>query len=180
MSNTKESVMTKTFQVSFPKIFTPELNDSGKEVYSLTMLFDSEEDVSNLKALAINTAVGKYGEEVKNNKKFNWPFKRNDDIDLERFPNFKGKIWADAKTQYAPGLVDQNKQEIINQNEFYAGCYARAVVTCYTYDFKGKKGVSFGLTAIQKVRDGEKLGGGVDAATFFDTIETEETVDMDI
>jgi hypothetical protein len=64
-----------------------------------------------------------------------------------------------ATEKYKPGVVDANVKDIIEPREFYSGCYARASVRAYVYDNKGNRGVGFGLNNVQKLRDGEPLGG---------------------
>lgn len=52
---------------------------------------------------------------------------------------------------------------------FYAGCYVVFQARAYAYEFeKVKRGVAFGLVAVQFVRDGERLGRGasVDESAF--------------
>lgn len=172
-------ILTNKFQVSFPKIFKPNVNERGEDVYSLTCVFDNEEDLKSVKKIAIEAAKAKFGDKMddpKFKKKFKWPFKTEDDIDTEKFPNFEGKFYFDAKTKYSPNLVDQKRQEIIDEDDFYAGCYARAVVTAYGYDTGSNRGVAIGLQAIQKMADGEKLGGGKrNAEDLFEAVEVEET-----
>ena len=48
---------------------------------------------------------------------------------------------------------------IINQSEVYSGMYGRVNITFYPYMFGGKKGIGCGLGPVQKLRDGEALGG---------------------
>ena len=50
--------------------------------------------------------------------------------------------------------------DIINQSEVYSGCYGRVNFNVYPYNAAGKKGVGFGLCAVQKLRDGEPLSSG--------------------
>lgn len=174
-------VLTNKFQVSFPKIFKPQVNDLGEDVYSVTCVFDNEEDFKSVKKIALAAAKERFGDKMddpKFKKKFKWPFKTEDDIDLERFPNFEGKYYFDAKTKYAPSLIDQKRQDIIDEDDFYAGCYARAVVTAFPYDTGSNRGVSIGLQAIQKMADGERLGGGKrNTADLFGEIETDDSDD---
>lgn len=72
---------------------------------------------------------------------------------------------ARAKTDYPPEVVDQNLNPIINQSEMYSGVYARVNVSFFPYSFGGKKGIGCGLGAIQKLRDGEVLGGSMPSAS---------------
>lgn len=85
---------------------------------------------------------------------------------------------ASAKVDYPPDIVDQNLNPIINQSEIYSGCYARVNITFYPYGGGKtgfKKGVGVGLGPIQKLADGEPLGGGSkSASSVFDVVEPEE------
>ena len=60
-----------------------------------------------------------------------------------------------------PVIVDANKVPITDPKELYSGCYGRAILNFYVYDYMGKKGISAGLNGIMKLHDGEPLGGGV-------------------
>jgi hypothetical protein len=55
----------------------------------------------------------------------------------------------------------------MDAGEFYSGCYGRASVTLYPYDTSGSKGIACGLNNVQKLADGEKLGGATSAAADF-------------
>ena len=71
---------------------------------------------------------------------------------------------ASAKADYPPEIVDRMGNPIINQSEVYSGIYGRANVTFYPYMFGGKKGIGAGLGPVQKLRDGEPLGGSAPTA----------------
>jgi hypothetical protein len=185
--NEQEEIMTPTFRVSFPTILKPGQNDRGEDVYGVTMLFDHPDDLKPLKKLALKAAKEKWGDKYKKIRNFKWPFKcagsladfegdpDSSDIDLDKYPNFENKVWCDANTKFAPGLVDQKRQPILDEDGFYAGCYGRAIISAYAYEHKeGGKGVTLMLTAIQKVKDGEKFGGRPDAGSLFDEVEMEE------
>lgn len=66
---------------------------------------------------------------------------------------------ASAKVDYPPEVVDAGCNPIINQSEVYSGIFARVNVSFYPYAFGGKKGIGCGLGPVQKLRDGEPLGG---------------------
>ena len=77
---------------------------------------------------------------------------------------------ASAKADYPPEVVDMNGNPIIDQSEVYSGMYGRVNVSFFPYAFGGKKGIGCGLGPVQKLRDGEVLGGGrVSAAQAFGT-----------
>lgn len=71
---------------------------------------------------------------------------------------------ASAKTDYPPEIVDRMGNPIINQSEVYSGMYGRVNVTFFPYSFGGKKGIGCGLGPVQKLRDGEALGGSAPTA----------------
>ncbi|MDO5027557.1 MAG: DUF2815 family protein [Tissierellia bacterium] len=66
---------------------------------------------------------------------------------------------ASSKKDYPPEVVDQQLNPIINQSEIYSGCYARVNINFFPYKFGNNKGVGCGLGPVQKLRDGEPLGG---------------------
>lgn len=66
---------------------------------------------------------------------------------------------ASCKQDHQPRVVDTNMQDIINPSDIYSGMYGRVSVNFYAYNFQGKKGIGCGLQHVQKLRDGEPLGG---------------------
>lgn len=81
-------------------------------------------------------------------------------------PECKGHwvFTANAKADYPPEIVDERCNPIINQSEVYSGMYARVNVNFFPYAFGGKKGIGCGIGPVQKVADGESLGGGAMSA----------------
>lgn len=71
---------------------------------------------------------------------------------------------ASAKAEYPPEIVDKVGNPVINQSEIYSGMYGRVNVTFFPYMFGGKKGVGCSLGPVQKLRDGEPLGGSMPTA----------------
>ena len=74
-------------------------------------------------------------------------------------------ITASAKQQ--PVIVGLDMQNILNPAEVYSGCYIRANVNFFAYSSNGNKGIGCGLNAVQKIGDGEPLGGRVSAEEAF-------------
>lgn len=56
----------------------------------------------------------------------------------------------------------------MDQDEVYSGCYARVSINFYAFNTNGNKGIACGLNNLQKVRDGEPLGGRSSAENDFD------------
>ena len=76
------------------------------------------------------------------------------DGDLERPDD---EAYANSGT--APGIVDADRQPILDHSEVYSGVYGRASINFYAFNSNGNKGLACGLNYLQKMRDGEPLGG---------------------
>lgn len=159
------AIITPKFRVAFPNVFKAQ-SFQGKEKFVITMLFPKDTDISALKALAKAAAVAKWGPDTaKWPRNIDLPFRDGDE--KPEWGGFPGNTYVRAASQYKPGLVDANNQEIISEGDFYGGCYAIAQVNCYAWEYMGKNGVSFGLMNVKKVADGEQFSGRQDAATVF-------------
>ena len=83
------------------------------------------------------------------------------DGDAERSDDeaFKGHFFINCNSRTKPGVVDAQLNEILDPSEVYSGAYGRVSVNFYPYDHKGNRGIACGLNNIQKLRDGDYLGG---------------------
>ena len=80
--------------------------------------------------------------------------------DLERDDEaYKGAYFVNANSATAPGIVDADRQPILDTSEVYSGVYGRASINFYAFNSNGNKGIACGLNNLQKIRDGEPLGG---------------------
>jgi len=70
--------------------------------------------------------------------------------------------------------VDQHVRPILERSEIYSGVYARVSLSFYAFNSNGNRGIACGLGNIQKVRDGEPLGGRTNAADEFTTLADED------
>ena len=175
---------TPEFRVSYPNVFKAKMNTKSEKLeYSLVALFKKGEDLQVLKAAAQEACEEKWGKDkAKWPKNLRSPFR--DQADREKTEDdgrtympegyVKGAIYFNLKNTQKPGVVDQSLQPIIEENEFYAGCYARATLSCYAYDNMGNAGVNFGLRNVQKTRDGDPLGNRTKAEDDFAPIEQQE------
>jgi hypothetical protein len=90
------------------------------------------------------------------------------DGDLEKEDEaYAGHFFINANSAQKPDIVDANREALFDANDFYSGCYGRASITFYPYNAQGSKGVACGLNNLQKLEDGEKLGGTSSAAADF-------------
>jgi hypothetical protein len=89
---------------------------------------------------------------------------------------YADSYFINANSGAAPGIVDnqQEPQPIIDRSEIYSGVYARASVNFYAFNSNGNKGIACGLNNIQKLRDGEPLGGKSRAEDDFATADEDD------
>lgn len=89
------------------------------------------------------------------------PLKDGDNPGEGREPNpsYEGCYYISANRKTAPGVVARDRKPIVNQDDFYSGCYGYISITIAPYDINGKKGIKAYLNHIMKTRDGERLGG---------------------
>jgi|SRR5690625_512820 len=83
------------------------------------------------------------------------------DGDLERPDDeaYADSYFVNANSATAPGVVDANLDPIIERSEVYSGVYGRASINFYAFNSNGNKGIACGLNNLQKIKDGESLGG---------------------
>lgn len=177
------NVVTPKFRISYPHLFRAKKNElSGKDEFSCVALFDKDADLSELKKAAAAACEKKWGsDKAKWPKKLNLPFRDQGDKESDdgTLPDgmTKGAIYMNLKAKNAPGLVNQKREEILDETEIYAGCYCRAQVNAYAYSQAGNNGVAFGLNHVQKLAEGKPLGGGRTKAR--DAFTDVEMVDAD-
>ena len=134
------------------------------------MLFDKNKaDLVPIMEAIDDAIKQKWGDKLP--PKLYLPFKDGDTEDETR-TEYKGTMYAKASSKIKPQLVNAAVEAIIDQEEFYAGCYARATINIFTFS-KVNNGVGIGLMNIQKVRDGEHFGiANADPKNDFSKIET--------
>ena len=144
-----------------------------KEVRAITSL-----GLAEAKALvegapkAIKEGVAKFGGKIPNKAALKLPLR---DGDTERDDEaYKNSFFVNANSTTAPQIVDRSVQPILDRSEVYSGCYARVSVNFYAFNSNGNRGIACGLGNIQKVRDGEPLGGKASAESDFATDDEED------
>ena len=175
------TLYTPVFRVSFPSVFKKnEKNNNPK--YELTMLFSAETkkmtdeltkkfkgkpeltSVKQLQAEVDRLGKEKWGakyDDPKFKSKLKLPFKDGEDKEYDGYG--EGVIYAAARSATKPGVINMKCEHIVDEDEFYAGCYAIASINMFVTDkvIDGVplKCVSIGLGNIQKVADGDPFSG---------------------
>ena len=83
---------------------------------------------------------------------------RDGDIEKPDDEAYAGAYFVNANSSTAPGVVDADRQPIIERSEVYSGVYGRASINFYAFNVNGNRGIACGLNNLQKIRDGEPLG----------------------
>lgn len=178
MASTK--VVTGKVRLSYVHVFEPYSNQEDQEArYSCTILIPKS-DKKTLKAIEEAIAAAK---EAGKTRVFEGRIPASlkttlhdgdEEADLERNPEYAGHMYMAISAKQKPGVVDLDLQPILDQSEVYSGCYARVSMGAFAYNTKGNKGISFGLNHVQKVADGDFLGGRTRAEDDFGTATLDE------
>lgn len=161
---------------SYLHCWEPNAVNGGDPKYSVSAIIPKSdtETVERIKKAieqAKKDSVSKWGGKVPANLKL--PM-RDGDIDRPEDEAYADSYFFNANSRQAPQVVDKNVQPILDQSEVYFGCYGRISVNFYGFNNNGNRGIAAGLGNIQKLRDGESLGGRSNAEEDFDAVADEE------
>ena len=87
---------------------------------------------------------------------------------------YADSYFINANSSSAPGIVDADRQPIIDRSEVYSGVYGRASINFYAFNSNGNKGIACGLNNLQKIKDGEPLGSKSSAEDDFATEDDDD------
>ena len=99
---------------------------------------------------------------------------RDGDTERPDDPAYAGCYFINANSATAPGIVDADCNPILTRSEVYSGVYGRASINFYAFNSNGNRGIACGLNNLQKIRDGEPLGGKASAESDFDTDDDDD------
>lgn len=169
-SNRTKVITGKNTRLSYFHGWEPVSINSSPERYSVSVLIPKD-DTETVNAInnAVNTAIeegiGKFGGKKPNKASLKLPLR---DGDTERNDEaYAGHWFINANSRTAPQIVDKAVKPILDRDEVYSGCYARVSLNFYAFNSNGNKGIACGLGNIQKIKDGEPLGGRSSATDDF-------------
>jgi hypothetical protein len=183
-SKSSAAVITPKGVASYAFVWKPQpsMNPGQDPKYSITLIVPKKSDLSALKRAVTVAGKKKFGDGYENmvkRNKLTLPF-RDGDEEREGDELYKGKIFFSAKSSQKPGIVDEDRNPIEDEFDFYSGCKCRISVYAYGYDVNGNKGVAFALNNIQKLGDGERLSGRRAAEEEFDEdADSDDSTDSD-
>lgn len=176
MNNQNNTKVIVPCRFSYLHCWEPDSVNGGDPKYSVSAIIPKSDTktVNAIKAAieqAKKDSVSKWGGKVPANLKL--PL-RDGDIDRPDDEAYAGCYFFNANSRQAPQVVDSKVQPILDQSEVYSGCYGKISATFYGYNSNGNRGIAAGLGNIQKLKDGESLGGRTSAADDFQTEDDED------
>ena len=165
-------VVTGVVRLSYKHVWEPASVNGSNPKYSVSLIIPKS-DTKTIAAInqaidnAIRDGAAKFGGKIPPKGALKLPLR---DGDTEREDEaYRDAYFINANSTTAPQIVDCSVQPILDRSEVYSGCYARVSINFYAFNSNGNRGIACGLGNIQKVRDGEPLGGKTSAADDFAT-----------
>lgn len=165
---------------SYANVWDAKSINGGTPKYSVSLIIPKS-DVVTVKKIkdAIKAAYEEGESKLKGNGKtvpalsvLKTPL-RDGDIERPDDEAYADSYFVNANSNAAPGIVDADRQPIIDRSEVYSGVYGRASINFYAFNSNGNKGIACGLNNLQEISDGEPLGGKTSAEDDF-ADETED------
>ena len=155
-------LVTGKVRLSYEHIWEPASINDSDEKYSVSLIIPKSDtktvkDIQNAVEQAKQDGKAKFGGRI-----------RPDD------EAYKDCYFINCNSKDKPQIVDKNVQPILDRNEVYSGCYARVSISLYPFNTNGNKGIACGLGNIQKIADGEPLGGRTRAEDDFEAYDEED------
>ena len=183
--NTPTKVITgKNTRFSYLNVNEPKAINGGTPKYSVSLIIPKSDKVTIAK---INKAIKAAYEEGQNKLRGNGKSAPSLDMikkplrdgDKERPDDeaYQNAYFINANSTTKPGVVDADNNIILDTSELYSGIYGRASINFYAFNTNGNKGIACGLNALQKLRDGEPLGGHINAETEFADLDDDDSDD---
>ncbi len=151
---------------SYCNVWQPKSINGGTPKYSVSLIIPKSDTATINKIKAAIEAAYKEGEaKLKGNGRsvpalsvLKTPL-RDGDAERPDDEAYANAYFVNANSATAPGIVDADRQPILDTSEVYSGVYGRASINFYAFNSNGNKGIACGLNNLQKISDGEPLGG---------------------
>ena len=151
---------------SYANVWEAKSINGGTPKFSVSLIIPKSDTRTLNRIKAAIEAAYKEGEsKLKGNGKTVPPLSsikqplRDGDIERPDDEAYANAYFVNANSATAPGIVDSNLDPILERSEIYSGVYGRASINFYAFNSNGNKGIACGLNNLQKIRDGESLGG---------------------
>ncbi len=165
-------------RLSYANLFEPRGFDGKNPMYSVSLIISKDDKYTlNLIRNALKAAYENGAHTLRGNGRIT---PQMEDINLplndgdKKRPNdpaYANAYYINAKNRQKPKLYDVDYSECTDRSALYSGCYAKCKISFYTYNKGVNKGIACSLHGVQKVADGESLGGRVTTVEDFRTDE---------
>jgi hypothetical protein len=183
--NPLKVITGKDTRWSYCNVWEAKAINGGTPKFSVSLLIPKTDTVTVKKIKAAIEAAYREGEaKLKGNGKTVPPLTaiktplRDGDAERPDDPAYAGHYFLNANSATAPGIVDADCQPILTRSEVYSGVYGRASISFYAFNSSGNRGIACGLNNLQKIRDGEPLGGRASAESDFSDFDDEDDDDF--
>lgn len=166
---------------SYANVWDPKSINGGDPKYSVSLIIPKSDTKTIAKIEAAIQAAYEEGEsKLRGNSKtvpalsvLKTPL-RNGDRERPDDEAYRNSYFINANSATKPGIVDADRNPILDRSEVYSGVYGRASVNFYAFNSNGNKGIACGLNNLQKISDGEPLGGKSRAEDDFATDDEDD------
>ena len=181
MNNPMKVITGVNTRWSYANVWEPKSIQGSAPKCSVSLIIpkDDVETVNKIEA-AIKAAYTEGASKLKGNGKsvpalsaIKTPL-RDGDTERPDDEAYANSYFVNANSPNPPGIVDADCQPIIERSEVYSGVYGRASISFYAYNKNGNRGIACGLKNLQKIRDGEQLGGRSSAADDFSSLPNDD------
>lgn len=166
---------------SYANVWDPKSINGSAPKYSVSLIIPKSDTVTVNKIKAAIQAAYEEGEsKLKGNSKMVPPLDaiktplRDGDKERPGDDAYANSYFINANSTTPPGVVDADRQPILQRSEVYSGVYGRASINLYAFNSNGNRGIACGLNNLQKIRDGEPLGGKPRAEDDFATEDDDD------
>ena len=156
------TVVTDKCRLSYVHVLEPQsIVEGGEKKFSVSVIIPKSNKKLVDKIEKAILAAKEMGKKNWNNiipKVLKEPL-RDGDLERPEDPPYANAYFVGATSKTRPNIVDLALNKITDATEIYSGMYGRVSMNFYPFNQAGNKGIACGLNNIQKVADGEPLGG---------------------
>lgn len=171
MATLHKNFITPLARASYAHVWEKSEMPNGDMKFNIALLIpkSDKEGVTSIKAAIESAAEDFFGEDKKK-----WPSGminplRDGDDKADEMPSYADNFYLNAKSDRQPGIVGPNARPLMDQDDFYSGCWCLASLNFFGYNKAGNKGVGVGLNNLMKKKDDDRLDGKRNAESEFGT-----------
>ena len=156
MLNPTKVITSPRTRWSYANVWDPKSINGGDPKYSVSLIIPKSDTKTIAKIEAAIQAAYEEGEsKLRGNSKtvpalsvLKTPLR---DGDRERPDDeaYRNSYFINANSATKPGIVDADRNPILDRSEVYSGVYGRASVNFYAFNSNGNKGIACGLNNLQ-------------------------------